>query len=455
MTTGLDAGTYQVLVEVRSFDDPGGAQATVTLTYALGGLCSSASLTVSPKSPEPLGAVLSLMASADCVGAPAPQFRFLHRPPATSGYSEIAPWSTSATLDLDTTGFSPGRHLLRVEVRAADSGLYQVRKNIGYWLGDNCRKVLLSASPPAPQPAGTNVVLTATATCDFGGQPEYRFLYQAKGGALTLFRDWDAGDTVDLGPLALPEGDYTLRVEARAQGHTGPVESKRKLAYSFVPPCPSGYQSDGLGGCVDIDECASANGGCDPLTTCTNLPGSFACGPCPAGYTGDGLSGCVPASPCDPNPCLNGGTCDENGSEFTCGCSGGYGGSTCEIEPAILLAAGDVADCGLSADTATGNLLDLHEGTIALLGDAAYPVAIRNALFRYPDEQVKTGLSRNSKTATILCGVATIRASGPCQATTNTTRPMLLATTSTLAPVPAIRARGTTATIWGRGTLSR
>jgi hypothetical protein len=39
---------------------------------------------------------------------------------------------------------------------------------------------------------------------------------------------------------------------------------------------------------VDIDECATNHGGCDALTSCTNLPGSFECG-----YTGTGATGCV------------------------------------------------------------------------------------------------------------------------------------------------------------------
>jgi hypothetical protein len=41
--------------------------------------------------------------------------------------------------------------------------------------------------------------------------------------------------------------------------------------------------------------------------------------------------------------------------------------------PATLLAAGDVADCSLSADTATAGLLAARPGTVAMLGDGAYP----------------------------------------------------------------------------------
>jgi len=40
---------------------------------------------------------------------------------------------------------------------------------------------------------------------------------------------------------------------------------------------------------VDIDECAVNNGGCSPIATCINTPGSFAC-TCLPGYTGDGIN---------------------------------------------------------------------------------------------------------------------------------------------------------------------
>jgi len=57
--------------------------------------------------------------------------------------------------------------------------------------------------------------------------------------------------------------------------------------------CPSGYSGTGATICVDVDECATNNGGCDPLAICNNTPGSHTCGNCPAGYMGGGAAGCL------------------------------------------------------------------------------------------------------------------------------------------------------------------
>jgi cysteine-rich repeat protein len=58
--------------------------------------------------------------------------------------------------------------------------------------------------------------------------------------------------------------------------------------------CPSGYDGDGVAGCVDIDECIAGTDGCDPLVTCTNMPGGYTCGDCPMGTMGGGATGCIP-----------------------------------------------------------------------------------------------------------------------------------------------------------------
>lgn len=61
---------------------------------------------------------------------------------------------------------------------------------------------------------------------------------------------------------------------------------------------------DGTGsnGCMDINECASDNGGCTPLlASCNNTIGGYTCS-CIAGYVGNGMGsiGCIDIDECTP-----------------------------------------------------------------------------------------------------------------------------------------------------------
>ncbi|KAK3284088.1 hypothetical protein CYMTET_8245 [Cymbomonas tetramitiformis] len=102
-------------------------------------------------------------------------------------------------------------------------------------------------------------------------------------------------------------------------------------------PCPAGLHGDSyrLDGCTDVDECASTGGApvCDPLANCTNLPdgAGYSCSPCPFGFLGDGYTGCVDVDEC----AYRNGGCDflvechnKPGAPPSCGaCPKGYQGS--------------------------------------------------------------------------------------------------------------------------------
>ena len=89
-----------------------------------------------------------------------------------------------------------------------------------------------------------------------------------------------------------------------------------------LPTCAAGYApADGIN-CTDINECATANGGC--AQTCNNTVGSYNCS-CASGYTLDANAhGCDDVNECASG---NGGcaqTCNNTVGSYNCSCASGY-----------------------------------------------------------------------------------------------------------------------------------
>lgn len=115
--------------------------------------------------------------------------------------------------------------------------------------------------------------------------------------------------------------------------------------------CKSGYSGDGLV-CNDVNECASSNGGCSSNATCTNTAGGRTC-QCKSGYAGDGLS-CFDIDECASGNggCSTNANCTNTAGGRTCACKSGYSGDglTCT----------DINECasgngGCSTDATCGN----------------------------------------------------------------------------------------------------
>lgn len=67
--------------------------------------------------------------------------------------------------------------------------------------------------------------------------------------------------------------------------------------------CPPGFSGSPETGCVDVNECAIANGGCHKLSACRNTPGSRTCSTCPKDFAGDGYVGCFDVNECPAGDC--------------------------------------------------------------------------------------------------------------------------------------------------------
>jgi hypothetical protein len=133
--------------------------------------------------------------------------------------------------------------------------------------------------------------------------------------------------------------DYTCDCE----GDWGGKDCDQELTGCSPNPCQNGGTcTPGVGGAYTCDcpagfggpTCETALVSCDPNPclnggTCDMVAGLPVCS-CPLGYSGDTCE----VEVCTPNPCQNAGTCaPAAGGGFTCSCTGGGTGPTCETAP--------------------------------------------------------------------------------------------------------------------------
>ncbi|CAN9502052.1 unnamed protein product [Ophioblennius macclurei] len=98
--------------------------------------------------------------------------------------------------------------------------------------------------------------------------------------------------------------------------------------------CPSDYTGENCH--LKKGLCLTKGSPCQNGGTCSHADGSSCL--CPLGFSG--VSCEVGPNNCQPNPCLNGGSCTAHGLAFTCLCPPGFTGFTCDDMSSLSACAG-------------------------------------------------------------------------------------------------------------------
>ena len=237
-TTGLAAGTYSLQVYTRAAGNTSTYEAVNSKTYVLGSICTSLSVAASLPSPQSPGKTVQFTPKATCSDGIIPEYTYLVRGPGELDYTTLAEW-TASPLSWSTTGLPLGSYSFIVQVRAAGNSGYDASVSKSFELADTCMNTTLSVSPSGPQPAGTSIQLSATATCSGGATPEYQYRFRGPGEAnYTNLGTWTSS-SVSWSTAGLPSGSYTVAVNTRAVGSTAPYQAIASKTYLLGDVCKS------------------------------------------------------------------------------------------------------------------------------------------------------------------------------------------------------------------------
>jgi spore germination protein YaaH len=227
-TAGKAAGTYNVEVDVRDASTTDSYDAVTQLATVLG-TCGGARLTTDKGSPQPPGSSIGLTAGASCPGTA--QYRFWTLTPG-GRWTVVQDYSAASAFTWSTAGKPNGLYGLEVDVRDQGStASYESVANLNF-LVDACSAARLSTDRPSPQPPGTTVTLTGSATCL--GTPKYRFWVKPPGGGWTVVQDYGSSSTFSWKTIGMPAGAYGLEVDVRDQGSTASYETVANLTFNLT-----------------------------------------------------------------------------------------------------------------------------------------------------------------------------------------------------------------------------
>ncbi|HVY26658.1 MAG TPA: SUMF1/EgtB/PvdO family nonheme iron enzyme [Polyangiaceae bacterium] len=236
-TQGLPSGSYRAFVYARATGSPK-QQSYSSLGLLVGQVCDSVSLSSDLTSPQSIGAVVALNASATCNGGN-PEYRFTAKP-AVGDSVVLQDWSDAAQVSWNTAGLGAGPYALSVAARAVGNLATEAQRALPFRLGETCTVSSVTTTPPSPGALGNDVTVSADASCTGSVTPEFRFWYRPSAAkTYVLLRDFSGAASTVWHTSGLPADNYSLMVETRASDYAG-RSLGRKLTTFIVGPACSG-----------------------------------------------------------------------------------------------------------------------------------------------------------------------------------------------------------------------
>jgi hypothetical protein len=250
-TTSRPAGTYLVGVWIKQTGDSASYEAYSFITYTLTvppaqQACSSVGITSDVASPQSPSTPVTFTAAALGCGSSA-TYKFFVAPPG-GAFTEVQPYSPTATYAWSTTGLAPGPYQVGVWARNAGSTRsYEAFAFITFQLQAPVPCSTLSLASTAhgwttnniqsqsPQPAGIVVDWSAASTCD--NAPEYSFYVQKPGSTtFVVLHSYSPSATFSWNTAGLPRGLYNVKVLVRNQGSAPsvPYDTFAISAYELI-----------------------------------------------------------------------------------------------------------------------------------------------------------------------------------------------------------------------------
>jgi hypothetical protein len=157
--------------------------------WLAGNICTSASHSIAPPSPQVLGTVITLLEGAS--GCPNPYYQFMIQRPGQS-WSVLRGYSGTASIQWDSTNQTPGDYGFGVWVHDStnpDSSTFDANAGSRYTFTPSCPTVTPVPSPASPQNVDTQVTIYGTNTgCSM---PEYKFFTRPSTSTVwTVLKDW-------------------------------------------------------------------------------------------------------------------------------------------------------------------------------------------------------------------------------------------------------------------------